>query len=316
MSRCGWVTPCCGLLLVASTLVACLLPTLVDSHSRGLFDFYFGPRLASTERARVNKRLSYLLSRGSYIRRSHYFGRTVTVADSSAHHIAKILAEVESGIYKLHQPGTWAQLPLSRPNATIIDIGGNFGAFSLAVKARFPQSRLLTFEAMPPTCRHLQYGLAATLGYKIRKKHKREPLLQIPGVTVECSALGDGKPLHLVHYRWGSCCASSHYKFDDRSFDSDDYVHYHNISSHSLDSLLERHGVGKVDLLKIDCEGCEYSVMRASRRLRDIRALVGEFHMNDALARQGHSPEGLRAFLRAANPDMLVSVVDAPMQNS
>ena len=57
-------------------------------------------------------------------------------------------------------------------------------------------------------------------------------------------------------------------------------------------------------------------MLRASRRLRDVRAIVGEFHSNDALAAQGHSPAGLRAFLQAANPQMLVSIVDAPMQNS
>ena len=102
----------------------------------------------------------------------------------------------------------WASLPLH--SATIIDIGGNFGAFSIAAKTRFPHARLLTFEAMPPTCRHLKYGLAATLGYQRKStRHRRgrsTSEVSIPGVTVECAALGDGKPLHLVANRWVTRC--------------------------------------------------------------------------------------------------------------
>ena len=91
---------------------------------------------------------------------------------------------------------------------------------------------------------------------------------------------------------------------------------HHTLKTYPLDALLARHGIGHVDLLKIDCEGCEYEALMASRRIKDVDAIVAEFHMNDHLAAQGHSFERLKDFLRRENPRIRIASKDIRMHNA
>ena len=57
-------------------------------------------------------------------------------------------------------------------------------------------------------------------------------------------------------------------------------------------------------------------MLKGSRRLADVRAIVAEFHMNEHLASQGHSIKGLKRHLREANPAMLLRTKDIRMHNA
>lgn len=48
----------------------------------------------------------------------------------------------------------------------------------------------------------------------------------------------------------------------------------------SLEEIMRRQGIEKVDLLKMDCEGCEYDVLMNLKReeLAKIRSMVVEYH--------------------------------------
>ncbi len=54
----------------------------------------------------------------------------------------------------------------------------------------------------------------------------------------------------------------------------------------------------------------------ASRRIKDVDAIVAEFHMNDHLAAQGHSFERLKDFLRRENPRIRIASKDIRMHNA
>jgi hypothetical protein len=45
-----------------------------------------------------------------------------------------------------------------------------------------------------------------------------------------------------------------------------------------LDDLLDKHNIGKVDILKIDVEGAEYEILAASRSLDRVSRIVLEYH--------------------------------------
>lgn len=51
------------------------------------------------------------------------------------------------------------------------------------------------------------------------------------------------------------------------------------VKGRTLDSLFAELGLEKVGLLKIDIEGGEFAAFRNSRRLHDVRAIVGSFTM-------------------------------------
>ena len=261
------------------------------------------PALIAVKPAEPVSAFAHLLARDAHTFVAEYFGRKVVVADSSMKHVQFVLSEIENErIYMLHQPDKWGRLPLSAPNATIVDIGANFGGFALAAKINFPRSHVFSFEALPPTCASLRYNMAANFGAEGGR------------LTVECAALGDGSPKHFVVRQGDSGGGSAH--FGSFSGFGSDHEHFHNVPSYTLDQMLERHGIRMVDLLKIDCEGCEHEVLRASRRLKDVRAIVAEFHINDHLRSQGHSIEGLKEFLRSENPDILIQTKDIRMHNA
>ena len=67
---------------------------------------------------------------------------------------------------------------------------------------------------------------------------------------------------------------------------------------------------------KLDCEGCEYDVLKSSRRIKDIDIIVAEFHINSHLRREGHSFENLKEFLRTQNPNIIIQSVDINMHEA
>ena len=89
-----------------------------------------------------------------------------------------------------------------------------------------------------------------------------------------------------------------------------------NVSSSRLDTILDRYDIKHVDALKIDCEGCEYDVLKASSRIKDIDIIVAEFHINSHLRRKGHSFENLKEFLRTQNPNIIIQSVDINMHEA
>lgn len=72
------------------------------------------------------------------------------------------------------------------------------------------------------------------------------------------------------------------------------------VSVITFGELLGATGLTNVDLLKLDCEGCEYGLICASSldTLRSVRAIVGEYHLLESWG-----PEMLGSALRARGFD-------------
>jgi hypothetical protein len=66
------------------------------------------------------------------------------------------------------------------------------------------------------------------------------------------------------------------------------------VPTRSLDDLVCDFALDTIDLLKIDIEGAEWDVLPASRELKRVRAIVGEFHRS-----RNEPPEGLLDCLHA-----------------
>ena len=232
-----------------------------------------------------------------------YFGRSVQVADSGKAHVQQVLTEVQNGgIYDAALNAVSGRLGIGK---TVVDIGGNFGAFSMAVKIKAPGVHLFTFEAIPTNCANLQANM-----------HEND--LDVDW-TFSCEALGsaDGETLTFSvdpeHSGGGS---SAYDKPKDHPSLLDGRHQFFNVSSSLLDTILERYDIQHIDALKIDCEGCEYAVLKSSRRIKDIDIIVAEFHINSHLRKERHSFESLKEFLRIQNPNIIIHSVDINMHEA
>lgn len=160
------------------------------------------------------------------------------------------------------------------PGDVVVDVGAHVGAFACLVAKRHPQARVIAFEPIPENFAALQANLAAN---------------GIGNVTAVNRALSaDGRELELVvALRENSGGGSAQQR------DAALPAHQRRrVPSTTLDEVLA--GLpGRCRLLKIDCEGSEHEILRASRLLDRVDHLRGEFHINGRLREEGHSVEGL-----------------------
>lgn len=143
-------------------------------------------------------------------------------------------------------------LPETLPaGAVIVSAGANIGVMALLLHARYPRARLIAFEPAP--------GNVALL---------RRNLGDLPGVTIEECALSDRDGTALLHL--GAHDAEHSLVAGEGGTP---------VRCERLDGYLDRHGIERVALLKIDVEGSEAALVRGlGRRLGDMDVIIGEFH--------------------------------------
>lgn len=158
------------------------------------------------------------------------------------------------------------------PGAIVVDIGANIGVFSLwaclcgasKVIAVEPEPR--NIDDLKQTCtRFIKDGL----------------------VTVEESAVGASISMRKLALR-GSQTHSLNGSIDGPSVE---------VACLSIESLFDRHGLDRIDLLKMDIEGGEYEAFYATSiaALRRVRHIRMEFHNQGG---ESEKVDPLVAFLR------------------
>jgi FkbM family methyltransferase len=167
---------------------------------------------------------------------------------------------------------TWAQELQTRGHSrpVVIDIGANEGDFTASVLALFPDAEIHCFEPHPETNARLKARFA---------RYER--------VTVNAMGAGDSVGVLSLHdYRGG--VGSPHASFLPQTF-TDVYVsetEVREVPVTTLDTYLGQKGIERVDLVKIDVEGFEKSVlagMSDSIAVGGVDRVQFEFNAHNAL---------------------------------
>ena len=147
-----------------------------------------------------------------------------------------------------------------RPGTTVVDIGANIGCFTLLAAQR--ASRVLAFEPFPPNLEMLRENVT---------------LNDATNVEIFPLAVGDKQGESVLFIP-----------------DNDSFVG--RVSLHpgrgtrttecactTLDQVVMDNGLGKVDLLKIDCQGAEYEILYGASpdTLGCIRQIIAECERYD-----------------------------------
>jgi FkbM family methyltransferase len=133
---------------------------------------------------------------------------------------------------------------------TIIDCGANIGMTSLYFAAAYPAARIYSVEADPEN-------------FSILKSNTmREPrIVPIHGCIVPTPR--DTVAFNNHGPAWG------------RKLGGSDGIH---VPATTLDALLAKHDIARVDLLKIDIEGAEREVLATGEYLRIVQHVIAELH--------------------------------------
>ncbi|MCX6798069.1 MAG: FkbM family methyltransferase [Candidatus Falkowbacteria bacterium] len=178
-----------------------------------------------------------------------YSGLKVKVRSHSvdAHEVVTILSGQEYP-FKLLRP--------LRPEAIIIDIGAHLGSFSLYLKNKLPRATFYCFEPAKDNFALLLENiklnnLNQVFSYQLAVTGTDGPAwLQVGALESNAYSLGQaqtGEPVDGL----------------------------------SLDSFLNQNKINQVDLIKMDCEGAEYEILDNFSRLKDVKAIILEYHRQD-----------------------------------
>lgn len=167
-----------------------------------------------------------------------------------------------------------------RPGMTFVDVGANFGYFTLLAASRVGAGgRVLAVEPSPYASRRL----AETV--------RRNPLPQVEVFHLGLSSEAGTLDLYLPPSGFHSPTMSASSGGEPVA-----------VPVGRLDEYMEEWGVETVDLMKLDVEGHEPYVLEGASRVLGsgrIRAVLCEFN-DHWLRQQGSSPEALYAIFVAA----------------
>jgi len=161
------------------------------------------------------------------------------------------------------EPGiTWLFTSLLQPGMTFVDIGANFGYFTLlAATAVGPQGRVYSFEAGPRNFEILTLNVGVNwLGDRVRAHH--------------CAVLDAKRQISFYEVpRFLGCSTLFVEKPDDPAFAPV------SVSARPLDDMVSE----RVDLMKIDAEGSEPLILEGMRGVLDRSPeikIVSEFNQH------------------------------------
>lgn len=147
---------------------------------------------------------------------------------------------------------------------TVVDIGAHIGTFATLVHKLNPAAKIFCVEA----CSENMEALRANVGHFAHCIHaacsyEPSPIALCNAVRPNCASTGGSK---VVRQDELAQEAQGEYWPDTRE-----------LEKVTLEQLGERFGFETIDLLKLDCEGSEYSILGGCD-LAKVRFVVGEYH--------------------------------------
>jgi FkbM family methyltransferase len=173
----------------------------------------------------------------------------------------------------------------------VIDVGGFIGDFSVYAVKRLNAAKVIVCEPSPRNWTLLLRNIANN-GYQDRIEPVNKAVTDGGDVMMNIDAPDEAQCMV-------SACNSSQQGLSA-------------VPGISLANLLRDHAVERVDLLKLDCEGAEYSILEStpSDVFRRIRNIVIEFYqidgfvsklksMKEQLSREGYSLQARGGYIYA-----------------
>lgn len=165
-----------------------------------------------------------------------------------------------------------------KPGDVVLDIGGHVGMFAIYLAKLYPFLRIISYEPIPENAAHFAVNL------------RRNGVSNVELVPLAVSA--DGRELEILQHpsNTGAATVSDNYQPEQPA-----NFRYYRVPSLTPTAILARHGLDRIRLLKIDCEGLEHEILGRTSLPAHCDAICGELHINRHLSARGFSLEGLQA---------------------
>lgn len=171
------------------------------------------------------------------------------------------------------------------PGATFIDVGANFGIYSLRSAPIVGSSgHVIAIEPNPESVRRLRENLAAN----------NDPMVQV--APVACSDADGTLNLYVAPTRNTGETSLSQTNASQEGAIANTYK----VRARPLDDIVRESGVARVDAIKIDVEGAEHLVLKGAQQTLDrFHPMLLVEVVDRQLRAMGTSSQQLAEFLRA-----------------
>ncbi|MGH7136662.1 MAG: FkbM family methyltransferase, partial [Pirellulales bacterium] len=158
---------------------------------------------------------------------------------------------------------------LQVPGPVVVDVGAHIGVFTSAFRRRHPSARLVAVECCPENLAALEKnvgGFAAIVPAALT--YERDVAL-LNAVYPGCVSTGGSRVVPRGELEDGPPGPSRLYEYwlDERP-----------LTTITLEQLMAEHALDSIDVLKLDCEGSEFSILENTTSLASIGAIIGEYH--------------------------------------
>jgi methyltransferase family protein/methyltransferase FkbM-like protein len=173
------------------------------------------------------------------------------------------------------------------PIERIVEVGVNVGGISLMMHDYFPSARIVGFEAVAEYCELARSRTAHVP--QIELFHRAvtydhlyaDDLGACPRSVAAPLRIMKGLPCAGPGWLGGSVVVPADHEMTRRTGGVRGYeLIADGVAPITIEEILDLTGFLEIDLLKIDCEGCEHSVLGCvpAETLRKIRFIAGEYH--------------------------------------
>lgn len=162
---------------------------------------------------------------------------------------------------------------------TVVDVGAHIGAFSRAVLKKFPTAQIVCVEACPENIPTLRANVPEAKILQAALSYSPEPLAMLNAVWPNCVSTGGSRVVAKSNAENYQRSGSERSRNKDASGNTREYwADFRPIKTCTLESIQQQMGWPEIDVLKLDCEGCELDLFANAPVLGLVRLIVGEWH--------------------------------------
>jgi FkbM family methyltransferase len=238
-------------------------PAVGDAYFREHYRFRTYNDLGDGLDAAVREQLkstddSLVFTRGFWIRNRHAEQDLVIVEDVS-----------EQDCYRI------GEIPM--PRLVVVDVGAHIGCFSRKVHERNPLACIIAVECCPENIPALEKNVGGFAQIVQAALTYEGEVALLNAVFPDCGTTGGSAVINREELR-KRVVAGELAAQQTASRNQQYWADFRPMPTVTIEELLLRHDLDRIDILKLDCEGSEFSILGGTTSLHRIGTIVGEFH--------------------------------------
>jgi len=166
---------------------------------------------------------------------------------------------------------------ISDSELVVVDVGGHIGCFAKRFHQRLPAAQIFVAECCPENIPVLQRN-AGDFAIVIQAAITYEPNVALLNAVYEnCVSTGGSTVIDRSDLQQ----RVAQRQITDRPGDAmptEYWADFRTIRTLTLEDLMQMHGLDRIDVLKLDCEGSEFSILGKTPSLDRIGLIIGEYH--------------------------------------